>query len=215
MNFLNKIIVPISKLIKREYYRILYLTDKYFFGIVSIFLLVLGLLGLRLLILNNIITNDFAKENKDLIELLERVLNLSIFIFAGVASYIRFFKGRTFNLRMNIKLSGKVYPSNETENMFVGDIKLINTGNFAIKGLKIKYVMFNLEDENTIKEVDLNLLKFNYYEELIVESNETEQLQFNEILDKEIKFYKIKFLFRSLNHEWTREHIINNSAIKK
>ncbi len=210
----NRIKSFITRIIIREYRRALFLATRFHFEIISLILLVIIIASLYLIIEKGYLTNEFAEKNKDLVDLLDKLLKLIILIFAGIISYLRFFKGRIFNSRLIIEITEKISEYSKEDNILVGDIKLINPGSFPISGIKISYAIFNLNNEYIKKPTDLISSKLKPYEEFVIESSEVAQFQFYEILKKETKFYRFEFEFRAKNNTWKRELIVENKEKK-
>jgi len=74
--------------------------------------------------------------NKDLIDVGTKILASIVLTFGAVASYFRFFKGRTLSPRLTITAAVNVLPVDATKNFHVLSLDVKNVGSVAIWGLE-------------------------------------------------------------------------------
>lgn len=159
---------------------------------------------------NGMIKNETFKSNKDVIDALDKFIKLSLLIIAGIFSYIKFIKGRLFKERLNIEIDNSIIPINEEENLFIGYLKLINSGILPVRNLKIEYSVFDLLTKKKIKSVNYSQEALKNGNILIIDSNEETQIQLFEVLKKNIDFYKIEFSIKSKSNIWKRNFVVVN-----
>ena len=82
-------------------------------------------------------------DNKDVIDVVTKILGASVLTLGAVASYFRFFKGRTLSPRLSMDAKVEVFPANSERNLHVLTINVANVGSVAAWGmdpqLRIQY----------------------------------------------------------------------------
>ncbi len=75
-------------------------------------------------------------ENKDLVDVSTKILGSLILSLGAVASYFRFFKGRTLSPRLQIETKVDVLPIVSSRHFHVLSVEVSNVGSVAIWGLE-------------------------------------------------------------------------------
>ena len=93
-------------------------------------------------------------ENKDLIDASTKILGTLVLTLGVVASYFRFFKGRTLSPRLNIKTTVDVFPFDESTNFHAVNVEVINVGSVAVWGLEPRVeITYHRTDRETEEDV--------------------------------------------------------------
>jgi hypothetical protein len=71
-------------------------------------------------------------ENKDLIDIVIKAVGSILLVIGAVASYYRFFRGRTFAPRANLKLDISVFDTGREFRLHVINLEATNVGNVPI-----------------------------------------------------------------------------------
>ena len=88
--------------------------------------------------------------NKDLIDVGTKILGSIVLTFGAIASYFRFFKGRTLSPRLTISAVVEVFPVNNETNLHVLSVDVKNVGSVAIWGLEPRVdIHFHGSEERT------------------------------------------------------------------
>lgn len=95
-------------------------------------------------------------ENRDLVDVSTKILGTLILTLGAVASYFRFFKGRTLSPRLKIEATVDVLPIDSSRNFHVLSVEVTNVGSVAIWGLEpcveIRYHGDETRTEENIKD---------------------------------------------------------------
>ena len=92
--------------------------------------------------------------NKDLIDVGTKLLGAVIVTFGAIASYFRFFKGRTLSPRLKIDARVEVFPIDPTRNFHVLSVEVTNVGSVAIWGLEPRVeIRFHGDQEQTEEDI--------------------------------------------------------------
>ena len=75
-------------------------------------------------------------QNKDLVDVGSKLLGVIVLVFGSIASYFRFFKGRTLSPRLTIGAVVEVFPVDAVRNLHVLSVEVKNVGSVAIWGLE-------------------------------------------------------------------------------
>ena len=108
----------------------LYSTLVVTLSVITVFLLVA--VAFRL----HVISADALVDNKELIDVSTKLLGALVLTLGAVASYFRFFKGRTLSPRLNIEATVDVIPIDAARNLQVLSVEVRNVGAIAIWGLE-------------------------------------------------------------------------------
>lgn len=93
-------------------------------------------------------------ENKDLVDVGTKLLGTVILAFGAVASYFRFFKGRTLSPRLTISATVEVLPVDASRTLHVLSVDVKNVGAVAIWGLEPRVeIHFHGSQERTEKDI--------------------------------------------------------------
>ncbi len=93
-------------------------------------------------------------ENKDLIDASTKLLGTLVLTLGAVASYFRFFKGRTLSPRLTIETTVEVFPFDESTNFHAVSIEVSNVGSVAIWGLEPRVeITYHRSDGKTQEDV--------------------------------------------------------------
>jgi hypothetical protein len=97
---------------------------------------VLSVLGavlcVAVLFKHKIISTVTLVSNKDLIEAASKIITSVVLIFGAIASYFRFFRGRTLSPRLKMGADVSVFEATNSENLHVLNIIITNIGSVAI-----------------------------------------------------------------------------------
>ena len=93
-------------------------------------------------------------QNKDFIDVGTKLLGTIILAFGGIASYFRFFKGRTLSPRLTIDAIVEVFPIDEARTLHVLSVDVKNIGSVAIWGLQpLVEIHFHGDHERTEQDL--------------------------------------------------------------
>jgi hypothetical protein len=70
--------------------------------------------------------------NKDLVEVTSKIIMAVVVVFGAIASYFRFFRGRTLAPRLKMEIGVDVFEASDSENLHVLNIIVTNIGSVAI-----------------------------------------------------------------------------------
>jgi hypothetical protein len=92
-------------------------------------------------------------QNKELIDVGTKLLGTIILAFGAIASYFRFFKGRTLSPRLTINATVEVFPIDAARTFHVLSVDVKNVGSVAIWGLEPRVeIRFHGDEERTEKD---------------------------------------------------------------
>ena len=100
--------------------------------ILGLTLIVCPLIGANVIKYSNF-TREGIVANKDLIDVITKILSSTILAIGLIASYYRFFRGRTFAARADLKLDVAVYNTEDNYNLHVINLEVINIGSIPIR----------------------------------------------------------------------------------
>ncbi len=93
-------------------------------------------------------------ENKDLIDVGTKLLGSVIITLGAIASYFRFFKGRTLSPRLKIDAKVEVFPVDSSRNFHVLSVEVTNVGSVAIWGLEPRVeIRFHGDKDRTEEDI--------------------------------------------------------------
>lgn len=93
-------------------------------------------------------------QNKDLIDVGTKLLGASILVFGAIASYFRFFKGRTLSPRLTISATVEVLPIDGARNLHILSVEVRNVGSVAVWGLEPRVeIHFHGSQERTEEDI--------------------------------------------------------------
>jgi hypothetical protein len=93
-------------------------------------------------------------QNKDLIDVGTKLLGTVILAFGAIASYFRFFKGRTLSPRLAINATVEVLPVDVSRTLHVLSVDVKNVGSVAIWGLEPRVeINFRGDQERTEEDI--------------------------------------------------------------
>lgn len=120
-------------------------------------LLVLALLGALVVAVSfryGLLNASTLVQNKDLVDVGTKLAGASILLFGAIASYFRFFKGRTLSPRLEMSASVGVLPIDGARNLHVLSVDVRNVGAVAIWGLEPRVqIHFHGDRERTEGEI--------------------------------------------------------------
>jgi fumarate reductase subunit D len=91
-------------------------------------------------------------QNKDLVDVGTKLLGTVIITLGAIASYFRFFKGRTLSPRLKIHATVEVFPIDSSRNFHVLSVEVANVGSVAIWGLEPRVEIRYHGDEERMEE---------------------------------------------------------------
>lgn len=93
-------------------------------------------------------------QNKELVDVSSKILGTIILTLGAVASYFRFFKGRTLSPRLTIQATVDVLPIDSSRNFHVLSLEVTNVGSVAIWGLEPRVeIRYHGEDSRTEEDI--------------------------------------------------------------
>ena len=93
-------------------------------------------------------------ENKELVDVSTKILGTLILTLGAVASYFRFFKGRTLSPRLKIDATIEVLPIDSSRNFHVLSVDVANIGSVAIWGLQPRVeIRYHSDEERTEEDI--------------------------------------------------------------
>lgn len=100
--------------------------------VVVVLSVIFALLCIAVLFKYNVISTATLAKNKDLIDVVSKVLTTAIIMFGAIASYFRFFRGRTLSPRLKMEANVSVFKATDTKNLHILSIVITNIGSVAI-----------------------------------------------------------------------------------
>jgi len=92
--------------------------------------------------------------NKDFIDVSTKLLGALVLTLGAIASYFRFFKGRTLSPRLKIEALVDVIPIDSSRNLHVLSVEVTNVGTVAIWGLQPRIeIRYHGDDSRTEEDV--------------------------------------------------------------
>ena len=93
-------------------------------------------------------------QNKELVDVGTKLLGAIILVFGAIASYFRFFKGRTLSPRLTITTTVEVFPVDGARNLHVLGVEVKNVGSVPIWGLEPRVeIHFHGDHERTEEDI--------------------------------------------------------------
>ena len=81
------------------------------------------------------------------------LLETILLVFGAIASYFRFFKGRTFSPRLTINATVEVFPIDAAKMLHVLNVDVKNVGSTAIWGLEPRVEIYFHGEERTEEDI--------------------------------------------------------------
>ena len=92
--------------------------------------------------------------NKEFIDVSTRLLGALVLTLGAIASYFRFFKGRTLSPRLKIEALVEVIPIDSSRNLHVLSVEVTNVGTVAIWGLQPRIeIRYHGDDSRTEEDI--------------------------------------------------------------
>ncbi len=98
--------------------------------------IVAAILLVSVLFKYGIVSGADLVENKSLVDVLSKILGTSILTLGAIASYFRFFRGRTLSPRLKIDAKVDVYPASQGSNLHILSVEVTNIGAVSVWGLR-------------------------------------------------------------------------------
>jgi hypothetical protein len=93
-------------------------------------------------------------ENRDFVDVGTKLLGTFIVTLGAIASYFRFFKGRTLSPRLKIDGTVEVFPIDSSRTLHVLSVEVVNVGSVAIWGLEPRVeILYHGDAERTEEDV--------------------------------------------------------------
>jgi len=102
--------------------------QKYGGFIASVLVLAVCVLTAANLIKYRSVAKEVIIQSKDLVDVLTKVVGSLALVAGAIASYYRFFRGRTFAARAELKLNVTVYDTNQEFKLHVINLEVSNVG---------------------------------------------------------------------------------------
>lgn len=172
-------------------------------------LVLIGILFLLLLILlvnENILTIAKLELRQVFFDIMSKLLSSLILVVGAVFSYYRFFKGRTFSERIEIKIQAKVFDYNSDGKIHTIDLELENIGSVPVKNVSSevisKFIYIN-GNEDTRKLPNVELIPEKFIN--IIDTQETDSRHYNLVVSEDVKavLYHVK-VTSSKGNIWTK-----------
>jgi hypothetical protein len=127
---------------------------RFYSALVVALSVLLGALLVAVLFRYGVIQASALVQNKDLIDVGTKLVGACILLFGAIASYFRFFKGRTLSPRLAMDATVEVLPIDGRRNLHVLSLEVRNVGSVAIWGLEPRVqIHFHGEQERTEGEI--------------------------------------------------------------
>lgn len=128
---------------------------KLYSSLVVALSVVLAVLLVALAFRLDFISAHWLVANKNLVDVSTKILGALILTLGAVASYFRFFKGRTLSPRLKIEADVDVFPIDGSRNFHVLSVDVANVGSVAIWGLEPRVeIRYHGEEVRTEKDID-------------------------------------------------------------
>lgn len=142
---------------------------------------------------------------KDFISAVGTMISSSLLMLGAIFSYYRFFKGRTFTEKLNIRINLKVIECDDKENIHALDIALSNTSSIVIRDPEAMLTV-SLIDRDALKldPIQLQVPDFDPSKSnALIEPQENFHYHKNLIVAKSVKAVSYYVSVRSKrNHRW-------------
>ena len=101
-----------------------------------------------------LISTGLLVANKDFIDVSTKLLGALVLTLGAIASYFRFFKGRTLSPRLKIEALVDVIPIDSSRNLHVLSVEVTNVGSVAIWGLQPRIeIRYHGDDSRTEEDI--------------------------------------------------------------
>jgi hypothetical protein len=105
---------------------------KYYDAVIAVLVAALIVAATGALFRAEILSARLLADNKPVVDVASMLLGAAVLLLGAVASYIRFFRGRTLSPRVNLRATASVFPIDERSHLQVLDVELENSGSSAI-----------------------------------------------------------------------------------
>src|SRR5574341_2667855 len=145
---------------------------KYLSEIILVLTIVIFLFALANLVKYGFLSLEDLKNNKDSIDAIGSIITSIILIAGAIASYYRFFRGRTFSTRADLAIEVSVHKADDKFFIHSITMELSNLGAFPIRNIGA-----NIEAYNHNKDGELSLTKLGLWKPQHTTVNEKELIQ--------------------------------------
>lgn len=185
-------------------------------------ILILGIIVCLLVVANIVKYGHPLKENilqnKELIDAVTKFLAAIVLIAGAIASYYRFFRGRTFAARADLKIDVAVYETDQNFKLHVINLEVTNIGAVTIMGLEPKILVYlygpNGEDTYTIDNwADPIQEKTSWHSDYVLDPQERSQFHASEHISQEI--WAVTYIARVESQNkyiWKRVTTVSNKS---
>ena len=108
------------------------LTERRKSALIVTFSALIAVLGLIGIVRHGLFSLPDLAKNKDGLNALQSIVTMTAIIGASIASYYRFFRGRTFSVRADLSISCKIVPSDDSSFLHAVTFTVRNVGTMAI-----------------------------------------------------------------------------------
>jgi hypothetical protein len=127
---------------------------RFYSALVVVLSAIVGVLLVAVAFRYGVISASTLVANKDLIDAGTKLIGAIVLVFGAIASYFRFFKGRTLSPRLMIAANVEVFPIDEARNLHVLSVEVKNVGSVAVWGLEPRVeIRFHGGQERTEEDV--------------------------------------------------------------
>lgn len=109
---------------------------RFYSALIVALSVLIALLLIAVLFRYGFISGPALVRNKDLIDVEAKILGAAVLTFGAVASYFRFFKGRTLSPRLTVSPQVEVLQIDSARNLHVLSVEVKNVGSVAVWGLE-------------------------------------------------------------------------------
>ena len=112
------------------------------------------------------------EDNKDLIEVLSTAVGLLALLIGGTLSYIRFFRGRILNSKVDLDIQAGCFPS-IYKNLYSLEISISNRGSVSVWNYRVHVIVRPYPPSNPIDISNSLIQSDDIFEEKLVNVGET------------------------------------------
>jgi hypothetical protein len=178
-------------------------------------ILIVILFGFLIFKNNNLIKDKYT-DYKNLTDIISNIVSILILVIGAILSYFKFFKGRVFKENLELIAFAKVFKINKKSNSILFNIKIQNIGNISITNPKTYMTIEYLDDDNTLKLIDVDLeveSTTNYKNWNVIEPKANFNVHLLHKLKKDISAIRFHFqLISDKNNTWSRIVTIPNTS---
>jgi hypothetical protein len=128
------------------------------------------------------------KDNKDSIDAIGTIITSTILVIGAIASYYRFFRGRTFSVKADLSIDVTIHESGNESYIHSIKIELANLGAFPIWNVEVAIEAYNHIDNGKLSLINVELWK---PEHKSINENETVDVIYSGEKSQYIAFNKV------------------------